>query len=132
MQHRWMDIRDDLPADDSAVYLGGAGGADLWFTSKHDVLICQYETSTTAYVSYYPAWAVYNDVTGLPLQGAYAPAHPDDEPVARRWEGSDIGPEDAHKPEEIARYLAIFAPYIFTETQRAKLLGLGLTRKDAE
>ena len=125
MKHRWEDVHESVAAHDgdSATYLGGTDKADLWLTERDHVLVCQYEYPGD-YVSYYPARAIYaringhkNDNTG---NGFRLDAYP---PGARVWWTGSEESEDRHDPMGIARYLAVFAPDIFTEEERADLLG---------
>lgn len=132
MEHRWEDVHQSVyeHEGDGAVFLGGTEKADLWLTEKLGVLICQYEHRYD-YVSYYPARAIYARVKGhendndgrSPLQN-----YP---PEARVWWRGSEESEDNHNPMFIARYLAVFAPDIFTETERADLLG-GQTNPQGE
>jgi len=132
MQHRWDDVHRSvagcLPGD-SAVFLGGTEKADLWLTEELGVLICQYEDSND-YVSYYPARAIYARIKGRKNGNDGTSAIIDYPPEARVWwTGSDES-EDNHDPMGIARYLAVFAPDIFTEEERADLLGVALTLEE--
>ena len=125
MEHRWDDVHKSVDEgdEDSAVFLGGTGNADLWLTERMGVLICQYEDSND-YVSYYPARAIYARVKGHENandgKGSVLHDYPPD--ACLWWKGSEES-EDNHDPMGIARYLAVFAPDIFTEEERADLLG---------
>jgi len=121
MENRWVDIRDDLPLDDTATFIGGTGEADLWLTSKHNVLICQYDGSAN-YVSYHPPSAIYDATRGESL-----PSHGDH--CNLRWCGS-ASAEDMHDVKSIARYLALFKPSIFSDEERQTLLGDALTQME--
>jgi len=133
MQHRWDDVHQSVAEgdDDSAVFLGGTEKADLWLTERMGVLICQYEDPSD-YVSYYPARAIYARVKGRENDndGKGSVLH-DYPPEARVWWTGSAESEDHHNPMFIARYLAVFAPDIFTETERADLLG-GQTNPQGE
>ena len=133
MEHRWDDVHKSVAEgeEDSAVFLGGTEKADLWLTERLGVLVCQYEYASD-YVSYYPARAIYarakghkNDNTGV---GSNLHSYP---PEARVWWRGSEESEDNHDPMGIARYLAVFAPDIFTEEERADLLG-GQTNPQGE
>jgi hypothetical protein len=124
MNHRWRDLNDVV--DEVAVLIGGCGEADLWLLDS-GVLVCKYGDDNDDYVSYWPASAIHRHVTG----GAM------DEDIFRlkfeegrfyRWFGV-ASIEAVHDEIGIARYLAVFAPYLFTEGERADLLGLTLTKQ---
>jgi len=129
MEHRWDDVHKSISEDDgdAAVFLGGTDKADLWLTERMGVLICQYEHRDD-YVSYYPARAIYARVKGRKNDNDGASIH-EQPPEARIWWTGSEESEDNHDPAGIARYLAVFAPDIFTEEERADLLGHRLTRQ---
>lgn len=133
MQNRWDDVNKSVAEGDgdSATYLGGTEKADLWLTARMGVLVCQYEDSHD-YVSYYPARAIYARIKGRKNDNdGYTPllSYP---PEARVWWTGSGESEDHHNPMHIARYLAVFAPDIFTETERADLLVPALTQEENE
>lgn len=123
MQHRWDDVHMSVYENsmDSAVFLGGTEKADLWLTEKMGVLICQYE-GPNDYVSYYPARAIYARIKGRKNDNDRNRTLHDYPQQARVWWTGSAESEDHHDPMDIARYLAVFAPDIFTETERADLL----------
>lgn len=134
MRHRWCDVNEESAAEyedpDHADFVGGIGDVDLWVNSKFSVLICQYEDDDE-YVSYYPASAVLDHAKGVltyentPNLAGRAVSDPINVDKRLLWHGTEasiIG----HRPKEIAAYLAIFAPYIFTEDERETALGFDL------
>ena len=136
MQHRWSDVNQDIDHEDEndfAEYVGGVGDADLWFVRGNDVLICQYEDEDT-YVSYHPASVVIEHALGVidyentPSLDGHSIKHPENVKKHLLWHGKDVSME-VHQPEMVARYLAIFAPYVFSEAERIKALGQDLTKQ---
>lgn len=119
MNHRWGDVNDDGELSSPARFLGGCGPADLWLVEKNNVLICQYEDFPDGYVSYYPPSALYHHVMGIPLDD-HEPGHLRKSSHVR-WFGN-AATEAEHDAQGIARYLAVFAPDLFTEEQRRDLL----------
>jgi len=131
MKHRWEDVNNSVAEHDgdSAVFLGGTEKADLWLTEKMGVLVCQYE-GPSDYVSYYPARAIYARIKGRKNDNDGNSPLLNYPPEARVWWTGSEEPEDNHDPMGIARYLAMFAPDIFTEEERADLLGHRLTQEE--
>ena len=131
MQHRWDDVNKSIREgdEDSAVFLGGTEKVDLWLTERLGVLVCQYEDPSD-YVSYYPARAIYARIKGHKNDNDGNSPLLNYPPEARVWWTGSEEPEDNHDPMGIARYLAMFAPDIFTEEERADLLGHRLTQEE--
>lgn len=119
MNHRWGDVNDDGELGGLACFLGGCGPADLRLVEKNNVLICQYEDFSGGYVSYYPPSALYRHAMGIPLD-EHEPGHLRSGSHVR-WFGNDATDAE-HDAQGIARYLAVFAPDLFTEEQRRDLL----------
>lgn len=128
--YRWMDL-NFLGAEkgDSAEFLGGTGEADIWLTRRNRVLICQYREDDN-YVSYCPPSALYNEVMELGMDD-HADYPIDDLPEDARvvWHGASAV-LDIHRPREIANYLALFCPDLFTSAERMDLLAHALTDGD--
>jgi hypothetical protein len=133
MQPRWEDLSKLGAKGTVFVFLGGTGEADLWLTEgPRAILFCQYEDFDD-YVAYQPARAIYARIKGLAERSEKDTlntfkSHP---PEACVWSTGSAESEDNHDPIGIARYLAVFAPYIFTEEERADLLG-GQTNPQGE
>jgi hypothetical protein len=124
MNHRWGDINDDIA--DVAVLIGGCGPADLWLIDT-GVLVCQYEDNDDDYVSYWPASAIHRHVTGRAMDDTTFPINFVKGRFYRWFGAASI--QAVHDEISIARYLAVFAPYLFTEGERADLLGSNLTKQ---
>lgn len=140
MRHRWADANNEDPNNGpvdndggQADFVGCCGCADLWVVPNMDVLICQYE-DPDEYVSYHPASAVLDHAKGVltyentPRLGGVSVTDPQNVDKRLLWIGmtsSVIG----HYPKDIARYLAVFTPGIFTEDEREEALGLTLTEQ---
>lgn len=124
MNHRWGDPNDDIDDSfDSVVLIGGCGEADLWLTYD-GVLLCQYEDFD---VGYWPASAIHRYITGGVMDEPNFPLKVE-KGMFFRWFGV-ASIEAVHDAIGIARYLAVFAPYLFTDGERADLLGLTLTKQ---
>lgn len=129
MEHRWDDLRGAPETEKEGVsFLGGCGDADLWCTSNN-VLICQYQHSDD-YVSYYPPWAMLRRLQRVPRKSENIGVQLSDIP-----EGEFIywGNTTGHGHEEtleIARYVAIFAPDLFSQADRETILGFTLKPKN--
>jgi len=125
MEHRGGDPNDDIDDSfDSAVLIGGYGDADLWLFNT-GVLLCQYENYSNHYISYWPANAIYRSIKGGVMDKADFPIEME-EGKFYRWMGSSAV-TDIHDEIGIAIYLAVFQPDLFTEAERADLLGSSLT-----
>ena len=139
MKPRWVDVNletnDGGDKEDEdfnrADYIGGIGDVDLWVARNTNVLICQYEHDET-YVSYYPVGAVLDHAKGtltyLNAEGLRGECVTHEFNVHKRtlWFGSMPEPMQ-HRPRDIARYLALFAPDTLTEAEREEALGMALT-----
>lgn len=132
MQRRWCDVNEEAPdQENNADYVGGVGDVDLWVNPRISVLVCQYEDDDE-YVSYYPASAVLDHAKGVltyentPNLGGGSVVDPTNVKKRLLWYGKNTSVV-GHKPKEIARYLAVFYPDIFTEDEREEALGITLT-----
>lgn len=135
MQHRWMDPNHSFKGgDEPAIFVGGTGETDIWVVPETNVLICQYENDDV-YVSYFPIAAVLDHAKGLftldtatPLRGDVRNAKSCG--LRTAWQGFATAYYDkAHKPADIARYLAMFYPDAFSEAEREEALGIPLTEQ---
>lgn len=126
MEHRFDDVNkhNDGP---SADYVGGLSNVDLWVSTgeRFKLIICQYEISHH-YVSYSNASALWADAKGELEESEYSDMPIDEVPDGAQycWGLTDEYRElVGHNPREIARYLALFAPYVFSEAERKEILG---------
>jgi len=127
MKHRWGDLNDDVENSfEVAVFLGGCGDADLWLLPT-GTIICQYEDYDADYVSYWPASAIHRHITGRSMDNTTFPLEFEKGKFYRWFGAASI--VAVHDEISIARYLAVFAPYLFTDGERADLLGLTLTKQ---
>lgn len=134
MQHRYLDVRENVTSKwaHCTRFIGGTAHADLWLVESTNVLICQYEDPDD-YVSYIPASTVLYHARG-PMDRKFADIDVTQMPPGARdfWGNYERLMEDGvHKPAEIARYLAVFYPDIFTEDEREEALGITLTKQEA-
>ena len=119
--------------------LGGTAEADIWLCIVTDgevrgvslpVLICQYE-DTNDYVSYYPPGAILEHIKGT-VKDAHQSGFLGDcitkwpEGTRTYWKSGEM----EHNALEIATYVAVFAPYVFTEDERQEALGMSLTTQE--
>lgn len=126
MKHRWVDVTTAYDSDeDPTSYVGGCGPADLWLVHTTNVLICQYQDNDD-YVSYYPAATVWDDAKGTlnaevvhKYNGVAVSEFP--KGLRTKW-GARIYSLIQHNPKDIATYLAVFCPDVFTDTERAEIL----------
>lgn len=123
MNHRWGDVNEDEGSPLVFTFIGGCGEADLWLTYD-GVLLCQYEDFD---VGYWPASAIHRYITGGVMDEPNFPLKVE-KGMFFRWFGV-ASIEAVHDAIGIARYLAVFAPYLFTDGERADLLGLTLTKQ---
>lgn len=133
MKHRWMDVQNegiDSDVADSTIFAGGTELADLWIVQKTNVLICQYEDDDE-YVSYFPISAVLDHAKGRMDHESCNGKGMIVQEMERLGLSSIWGIDlPQHKPEDIARYLAVFYPDAFTEAQRQEALGITLTTEE--
>lgn len=139
MQHRYLDVRKsgDSKWAHCTHFIGGTEHADLWLVESTNVLVCQYEYPYD-YVSYIPASTVLHHARG-PMVRKFADMDVTQMPPladvlgagARDFWGNyeRLMEDGVHKPAEIARYLAVFYPDIFTEDEREEALGITLTEQ---
>jgi hypothetical protein len=134
MEPRFEDLRDTDARP--CTLIGGTTEADIWLSVVTDgyvrgknlpVLICQYE-GTDNYVSYYPPGAILEHVKGTLMdipQSGFLNRCITKWPEGTRtyWKSGEM----EHNALEIARYVAVFAPYVFTEDERNEALGMSLT-----
>jgi hypothetical protein len=126
MNHRWGDLNDGAEnSSAAAAFLGGCGEADLWLLPR-GTLICRYEDYRSGCVSYWPASAIHRHITGGVFDHPNVPIKLE-KGRFYRWFGAE-SLVAVHDAIGIARYLAVFAPYLFTDGERADLLGLTLTK----
>lgn len=132
MQHRWIDVNEDVDSENNPTeFVGMVGEADLWIIQRLDVLICQYRHDDE-YVSYYPTSAVIDHAKGRltyensPNLGGLSIEDPSNINKRLMWWGDDAMLA-MHDQEMIARYLAIFVPYVFSDAERNEVLGMNLT-----
>jgi hypothetical protein len=126
MEYRFDDVnkdKDGPPAD----YVGGLSNVDLWVSTgeRFKLIICQYEISHL-YVSYSSASALWADAKGELEESEYSNTPIDEVPDGAEYCWGLTGEHRelvGHNPREIARYLALFAPYVFSEAERKEILG---------
>jgi hypothetical protein len=134
---RFEDLRDTQ--EGTATLLGGTNTVDIWLSIATDgvvpgkhlpVLICQYEDNND-YVSYHPPGAILDHVKGtlqdskeMDVQGTCISTWP--EGTRTYWHSGEM----EHNALEIARYLAVFAPDVFSDAEREEVLGMTLTMEN--
>jgi len=140
MTPRFEDLNGGRGTDEKPyILVGGTTEAGIWLSVVTDgyvrgknlpVLICQYE-HTSDYVSYYPPSAILEHVKGtlrnskeMDVQGTCITKWP--EGTRTYWKSGEM----EHNALEIATYVAVFAPYVFTEDERQEALGMSLTTQE--